>query len=482
IHFQALPRHSRFSHGYLIETGRFSNSKPMNPRSGYVRMRTFGPSNPFRYLDSTKALWPLSEGEFGRESATRAGHNVAGYAHRRRSRLADVGGTIHRRLPSTVRRRLHPRRFRPVRDPQHGPLERCGDGGPSASHRGRLLPAEPRYECPLCVLVLRAALHADEASGSRALPPRSDAEEGCGIPHHVSRRRVRPPPGGHLDRVLGGPSLGAQRGRRVRRFLDLLVQYQRVLLAPGIPRDDRRHRQPCGGHARPLLRRLDVLEHFDGDAALQRGSVGAPALLRGPVPRIEAGRFAGALPGIRLLRFHRPLPPRPSDIGFDTDNRGRGGRGRISLRPDLPRRAPVLPPAHEAAPTHDGGEEGREGRVESAAAEALPGTFEPEFGLCRTPPSGRPDGSKGRSDGPLALRRRNLGTTLGHRRLCDCHPDLAHPRPGLPHLSGTRLSPRPKRLRSEAAALILRRCCAAGTRMAGGNVVVESFDSEVLKG
>src|SRR2546421_10330619 len=111
MHFQALPRHSRFSHGYLIETGRFSNSKTTNPRSGRVRMRTFGPSNPFRYLDSTRALWPFSEGEFGRESATRAGHNVAGYAHRGRSRLADVGGTIHRRLPSTVRRRLHPRRF-----------------------------------------------------------------------------------------------------------------------------------------------------------------------------------------------------------------------------------------------------------------------------------------------------------------------------------------------------------------------------------
>src|SRR5205807_7778374 len=89
---------------------------------------------------------------------------------------------------------------------------RCGDGGSAAGPRGRVFASESRHKRPVRVLVLRAPLHADEASGSRAVPPGPNAGEGGGISHDVSRRLVHSSSGRHLDRVLGCPPSCAQRG------------------------------------------------------------------------------------------------------------------------------------------------------------------------------------------------------------------------------------------------------------------------------
>src|SRR5207249_1441117 len=118
------------------------------------------------------------------------------------------------------------------------------------------------------IFVLRAPIHEDKASRSRALAPCSDAGKGRGIPQDVHRRLRRSAPGGHVDRFPGGPPPCAQRARRVRGPLPLSVQYRLGLLAFGISCDDRRRREPRGDFARPVLRRVDVLEPLHGDAAL----------------------------------------------------------------------------------------------------------------------------------------------------------------------------------------------------------------------
>src|SRR6267143_6298079 len=160
--FGGTPETSRFSHGYLIETSRFSNSET-TVSSGAGRFEDgFRTSAPLRYLHSAGVLWAVSGLEFGGASTTHASRNVVGQADLQRARVDDLGGTIHRRLPPAVCPGLHPRRFRTVRDPQHGLVQICGDGGSSASHRGRLVAAEPRRKCPLRVLVLRPPIHADE--------------------------------------------------------------------------------------------------------------------------------------------------------------------------------------------------------------------------------------------------------------------------------------------------------------------------------
>src|SRR5439155_424673 len=83
---------------------------------------------------------------------------------------------------------------------------------------------------------------------------------------------------------------------------------------------------------------------------------------------------------------------------------------------------------------------------------------------------------------------RNPRTALGHRGLRDRDLDLTYHRPGLPHLSetpgaGSRIysSLGPQSGRGHAA-LMPRRRLPGGTRMAGGEVVIETFDSQVLKG
>src|SRR5438876_4377395 len=191
-----------------------------------------------------------------------------------------------------------------------------------------------------------------------------------------------------MDRFPGGPPPCAHHARRVRGAFPLSVQYRLGLLAFGISCYDRRRPEPRGDFARPVLRRVDVLEPLEWDAALQLGPLGVAAVLRGPLPRIEADRFARALPGDGLFRFHRPLHALAPHVVLDPVDRRCCGRGRLSLWPDPPWLVPLLLAAFEAARTHDRGKEDREGESESQAANALRGIAESRIRRCR--PSSAP--------------------------------------------------------------------------------------------
>src|SRR5439155_1467128 len=88
----------------------------------------------------------------------------------------------------------------------------------------------------------------------------------------------------------------------------------------------------------------------------------------------------------------------------------------------------------------------------------------------------------------LSLLTSSSTPALGHRGLRDRVLALTYRRPGLPHLSetpgagsGIYSSLGPQSGRGHAA-LMPRRRLPGGTRMAGGEVVIETFDSQVLKG
>src|SRR5438552_16311626 len=146
-----------------------------------------------------------------------------------------------------------------------------------------------------------------------------------------------------------------------------------LLLATGILLFHFPDRLPRLGHPRPVVRRMDLLQHHERHPPIQFRASPTPALLRGLLPRPQADRILGALPGDRLLRIDRPLPAFVTDRADRTVDGGHRGRRVLSLRSHHCGGPELLHPAEDASPAHDRGEASREGRLRSKIANGFRG-------------------------------------------------------------------------------------------------------------